>query len=46
MKEQTDEFIVEAYEKALELNLEPDFLLLLEKELERRELAIHREKVC
>ncbi|MEM1505371.1 sporulation histidine kinase inhibitor Sda [Domibacillus sp. 8LH] len=46
MKEQTDEFIVEAYKKAVKLDLDRDFLLLLEEELERRELDIHREKVC
>lgn len=46
MKDQTDQFIIEAYKKAIELNLEPDFLLLLEEELGRRELIIHREAVC
>jgi len=45
MKEQTDQFIIEAYEKAVELNLERDFLLLLEAELDRRELTIHKEAV-
>ena len=45
MKEQTDQFIVEAYKKAIELNLEQDFLLLLEEELDRRALTIHKEAV-
>lgn len=45
MKEQTDQFILEAYEKAVELNLEHDFLRLLEEELKRRNLTIHKKLV-
>ncbi|MCP3760993.1 sporulation histidine kinase inhibitor Sda [Domibacillus sp. A3M-37] len=45
MREQTDQFILEAYKKAIELNLESDFLLLLKEELERRNLTIEEKKV-
>ncbi|MET1032469.1 sporulation histidine kinase inhibitor Sda [Domibacillus tundrae] len=45
MREQTDQFILEAYKKAIELNLESDFLLLLKEELERRNLTIE-EKIA
>jgi hypothetical protein len=40
MKENTDEFIVLAYKKAVELQLDPVFIQLLENELERRGLNI------
>ncbi|OXS77410.1 sporulation histidine kinase inhibitor Sda [Domibacillus enclensis] len=41
MIEQTDQFIIDAYKKAVELKLDPEFLRLLEEELKRRNLTIH-----
>ncbi|QKY69521.1 sporulation histidine kinase inhibitor Sda [Lentibacillus sp. CBA3610] len=38
MKYLSDELLVESYHKANELNLSPDFLLLIEKEIKRRDL--------
>lgn len=40
MREYSNEFIIDAYKKAVELHLDPDFLTLLEQELERRNLQI------
>lgn len=34
----SDELLLESYDKANELNLSPDFLLLIEKEIKRRNL--------
>ncbi|WP_082087838.1 sporulation histidine kinase inhibitor Sda [Domibacillus indicus] len=45
MREQSDEFILDAYKKAVKLKLEPEFLHLLEEELERRSLKIHTTTV-
>jgi hypothetical protein len=36
MKEKSDEFIISAYNRAVELQLEKKFIQLLESELERR----------
>lgn len=36
MKEKSNDFIIRAYNRAVELQLEPEFIRLLEKELERR----------
>ena len=38
MKRINDELLLELYIKALKLNLDKDFILILEKELERRGL--------
>ncbi|MFC2950020.1 sporulation histidine kinase inhibitor Sda [Virgibacillus sediminis] len=38
MKHLSDELLVHAYKKALAMELDRDFILLLEEELERREL--------
>ena len=34
----SDDFLVEVYNKAIELNLSRDFILLLENELKKRKL--------
>ena len=36
MSKLTDEVLIESYFKAKDLNLNPDFMLLLEKEIRRR----------
>ena len=41
MRKLSDELLVEAYYKAKELNLSPDFISLIEKELHRRSLTIN-----
>ncbi len=40
MRDYSDEFILNTYEKAVELHLDPEFLALLEQEMERRNLKI------
>ena len=45
MHEQDDQFILDAYKKAVDLNLEPDFIRLLEEELKRRNVPIHKKTV-
>jgi developmental checkpoint coupling sporulation initiation to replication initiation len=44
MKKLSDHLLVECYFKAKELNLSPDFILLIEKEVHRRSL-IHKIRV-
>ncbi|WP_163970068.1 sporulation histidine kinase inhibitor Sda [Oceanobacillus halotolerans] len=39
MEHLSDDLLIEAYYKANELNLSPDFLLLIKKEIERRNLT-------
>lgn len=39
MKKLSDELLIECYQKALELNLENDFIRLIEKELRQRSLT-------
>ncbi|OAH54801.1 MULTISPECIES: sporulation histidine kinase inhibitor Sda [Bacillaceae] len=36
MKEKSDKFIISAYNRAVELQLEEEFIRILENELERR----------
>ncbi|SDH46585.1 developmental checkpoint coupling sporulation initiation to replication initiation [Alteribacillus persepolensis] len=38
MKQLSDDLLIEAYEKALDLQLNDDFILLIEKEMTRRSL--------
>lgn len=38
MRKLSDELLIETYYKAKELNLSPDFIALLEKELYRRSI--------
>ncbi|MFC3041600.1 sporulation histidine kinase inhibitor Sda [Virgibacillus xinjiangensis] len=38
MQHLSDELLIHAYEKALSMNLDGDFISLLEEELERRQL--------
>lgn len=38
MRKLSDELLIESYFKARELNLSPDFILLIENEMERRSL--------
>ncbi|MFC3039130.1 sporulation histidine kinase inhibitor Sda [Virgibacillus xinjiangensis] len=38
MKHLSDELLLESYYKANELNLSPDFLLLMEEEIQKRDL--------
>ncbi|MFC4558887.1 sporulation histidine kinase inhibitor Sda [Virgibacillus kekensis] len=40
MEHLSDELLLESYYKAHELNLSPDFLYLIEKEISRRSLTI------
>jgi len=40
MKELNDELLLKSYLKAFELNLDKDFIRMLEKELKRRGLPI------
>lgn len=40
MKKLTDDLLIEAYYKARELKLNPDFIRLIEKELQRRALFL------
>ncbi len=44
MKKLSDDLLVEAYYKARELKLNPDFIRLIEKELQQRAL-FHKIKV-
>lgn len=39
MNNLSEELLIECYQKALELNLEDDFIRLIEQELERRSLT-------
>ncbi|GAB3051353.1 sporulation histidine kinase inhibitor Sda [Virgibacillus ainsalahensis] len=39
MEKLTDELLMEAYQKALDMHVDKDFILLLEKELSRRKLS-------
>ncbi|WP_339251491.1 sporulation histidine kinase inhibitor Sda [Sporosarcina sp. FSL W8-0480] len=43
MSRMSDELLVEAYEQAVVLNLCPGFILLLEKEIQRRSLQLDIE---
>jgi developmental checkpoint coupling sporulation initiation to replication initiation len=38
MRKLSDELLIESYFKAQELNLSPDFILLIESEIHRRSL--------
>lgn len=40
MRELSDESLIETYFKALDLELEADFIKLLEQEIERRKLEL------
>ena len=44
MKNMPDELLIEAYFKAIKINLEPDFIYLLEAEIRRRSLS-HKIKI-
>ncbi len=44
MRKLSDELLVESYYKARELNLSPDFIRLIESEIQRRSLA-HKIRV-
>ncbi|WP_082686882.1 sporulation histidine kinase inhibitor Sda [Bacillus sp. FJAT-27445] len=44
MRKLSDDLLIESYYKARELNLSPDFIYLIEKEIQRRSLA-HRVRV-
>jgi developmental checkpoint coupling sporulation initiation to replication initiation len=39
MNKLSDELLIEAYQKAVELNLSPDFIRLVEAEIHRRSLS-------
>ncbi len=39
MKELSDKLLIEAYYKAIELNLSKEFILLIESEIKRRSLT-------
>ncbi|WP_240376531.1 sporulation histidine kinase inhibitor Sda [Bacillus piscicola] len=43
MEHLSDELLLEAYEKALQLNLNQDFISLIEEELKKRSLTDHHE---
>ena len=40
MRKLSDELVIESYSKATELQLSPDFIKLIEEEIERRSLKI------
>lgn len=40
MKKITDQLLIESYFKAIELDLDKDFILVLEEELKRRGLSL------
>lgn len=44
MKKLSDDLLIESYFKARELNLNPEFIQLIEKEIKRRAL-LHKIKV-
>ena len=44
MKKITDQLLIESYFKAIELNLDKDFILVLEEELKRRGLSLIVQK--
>ncbi|WP_081773079.1 MULTISPECIES: sporulation histidine kinase inhibitor Sda [unclassified Bacillus (in: firmicutes)] len=39
MRKLSDDLLIESYYKAMELNLSPDFIRLIEKEIHRRSLS-------
>ncbi|WP_053367212.1 sporulation histidine kinase inhibitor Sda [Bacillus sp. FJAT-27245] len=39
MRKLSDDLLIESYFKARELNLSPDFIRLIEKEIQRRSLS-------
>ena len=41
MRKLSDELLIETYHKAKELDLSPDFISLLEKELQRRSIVLN-----
>ena len=44
MRKLSDELLIESYHKAVQLNLSPEFIRLIEKEIHRRSLS-HKIKV-
>ncbi|HHY72934.1 MAG TPA: sporulation histidine kinase inhibitor Sda [Bacillus bacterium] len=44
MRTLSDDLLLESFYKAIELNLSPDFIHLIEKEIERRSLNIKIKK--
>ena len=44
MRKLSDELLIESYHKAIQLNLSPEFIHLIEKEIHRRSLS-HKIKV-
>ncbi|WP_316571937.1 sporulation histidine kinase inhibitor Sda [Neobacillus sp. YIM B06451] len=44
MRKLSDDLLIESYFKARELNLSPDFIRLIEKEIQRRSLS-HKVRV-
>ncbi|WP_391206926.1 sporulation histidine kinase inhibitor Sda [Psychrobacillus sp. L4] len=42
MSKMSDELLIESYVTAIELNLSPDFITLLEDEIHRRSLSIEQ----
>ncbi|WP_184402738.1 sporulation histidine kinase inhibitor Sda [Geomicrobium halophilum] len=40
MRELSDEMLIEAYEKALTLSLNDDFIAIIRSEMERRRLSV------
>jgi developmental checkpoint coupling sporulation initiation to replication initiation len=44
MKKITDQLLIESYFKAIELDLDKDFILVLEEELKRRGLSLIVQK--
>ncbi|MEW9675836.1 sporulation histidine kinase inhibitor Sda [Lentibacillus sp. L22] len=43
MEHLSDELLLESYQKANELNLSPDFIRLIEQEIQRRSLLTKKE---
>ncbi|HLS66417.1 MAG TPA: sporulation histidine kinase inhibitor Sda [Pseudogracilibacillus sp.] len=39
----SDALLIEAYEKAMELNLQEDFILMIEEEMNRRGIQLHMD---
>ncbi|MBD8003646.1 sporulation histidine kinase inhibitor Sda [Bacillus norwichensis] len=46
MKKLSDELLIETYFKAKRLNLNPEFISLMETEIERRSLARRSKMLC
>ncbi|MUV39562.1 Sporulation inhibitor sda [Lentibacillus sp. JNUCC-1] len=44
MKNLSDDLLIESYFKARELHLSPDFVALIEKEIEKRQLTLPIEQ--